>query len=732
MAEGPDPVVADLEQEVTCGICHDRYQEPKLLPCCHYYCKQCILTLSSRYRPNQPFPCPDCREPTLLPDNNPDRLPTAFFINRMKALHSRMEKAHGKLENTCEVCSGGKATAFCRQCVQFICEDCVRSHQRMKSLFATHIVSTLDELKQGGVKELTFENPPPPKCEDHKEPKKIFCFDCNKLICRDCIVIEHAGHNYEFVKKAAPATRKKLTEHLSPLKNLLPDLSTAVNQVKGTKQKIQAQKELTERQVNAKFQELHDILDRCKVCVLRESFALADSKMEKLTIQEKGLDLSLGTAQSLIDFVERTLENASDEELITMQEQVVSRIDAEVVKRGKEAANPDPVEKDDFGVEVFVCEDLKKLCANNVFVYDGTKVDPTKCTVEGDGAKHAEIDKLACFSINTRNPRHFSSKIKVTLKSLVDDTSQELQAVPVRDGVYSVEYIPRVRSRHHLLISVDDQPIPGSPFSVFVKIPPTKLDKPVRVIRGIKNPLYMAFNSSEELIVTDFEGDVLVFDKKGKQIQSISKSKHGFGGIYGVAVDKEDNIYVCDCKHCVYKFNKRGDLLKRFGTSGSGPKEFYYPHGIAVAGDQLFVCDYNNHRVQVLTTELEPVKQIGSYRTGNEHFIHPEDVAVDNEQMVYVTDCYNHRVQVLTMDGRFIRSIRKKGSGPGYLSCPHGVCVAGFVYVVEQTNKRVSVFTKDGQFVTSFGNGHITDPYGVAVDSDGFVYVCSGPSVVVF
>ena len=605
----------------------------------------------------------------------------------------------------------------------------------MKSLFATHIVSTLDELKQGRVKELTFESPPPPKCEDHKEPKKIFCFDCNKLICRDCIVIEHAGHNYEFVKKAAPATRKKLTEHLFPLKNLLPDLSTAVNQVKGTKQKIQVQKELTERQVNAKFQELHNILNQCKVRVLLESSALADSKMEKLTIQEKGLGLSLGTAQSLIDSVERTLKNASDEELITMQEQVVSRIDAEVVKREKEAANPDPVEKDDFGVEIFVCEDLKNLlCVKNVFVYDGTKVDPTKCTVEGDGAKNAEIDNPACFSINTHQPRKCSSKTKVTLKSLVDESSQQLQAVPVRDGVYSVEYTPRVRGRYHLLISVDDQPIPGSPFSVFIKIPPpTKLDKPVRVIRGIKNPRYMVFNSSEELIVIDGSGDVLVFDKKAKQIQSISKSKHGFGSICGVAVDKEDNIYVCDSsKNCVYKFNKRGDLLKRFGTIGSGPKELNCPRGIAVAGDQVFVCDDQNHRVQVLTTELEPVKQIGSKGTGNGHFNQPEDVAVDNEQMMYVTDCSNHRVQVLTMDGRFIRSIGKKGSGQGDLLGPYGVCVTGFVYVAEYTNKRVSVFTKNGQFVTSFGNDHITYPCGVAVDSDGFVYVRSVDSVVIF
>ncbi|XP_064397529.1 E3 ubiquitin-protein ligase TRIM71-like [Halichondria panicea] len=727
MAEGPDPVVADLKQEVTCGICHDRYQEPKLLPCCHYYCKQCILTLSSRYRPNQPFPCPDCREPTLLPNNNPDRLPTAFFINRMKALHSRMEKAHGKLEATCEMCSGGKATAFCRQCVNFICEDCVKSHKRLR-VFAGHAISTLDELKQGGVKELTFESPPPPKCEDHEELKKIFCFDCNKLICRDCIVIEHAGHNYEFVKKAAPATRKKLTEHLSPLKNLLPDLSTAVNQVKGTKQNIQSQKELTERQVNAKFQELHDILDRCKVRVLRESSALADSRMEKLTVQEKGLDLSLGTAQSLIDFVECTLENASDEELITMQEQVVSRIDVEVVKRGKEAANPDPVEKDDFGVKVFVCEDLKKLCENNIIVHEGKPI------VKGDGIKTAEVDKYARLNVYISSKQ---GKPQAVLKSLVDQSTQQLQAVPVRGEVYSVEYTPRVRGRHHLLISVDDQPIPGSPFSVFIKIPPTKLDKPVRVIRRINEPRYMAFNSSDELIVTNYSGDVLVFDKKGKQIRSISKSKHGFVGISGVAVDKEDNIYVCDSsKHCVYKFNKRGDLLKRFGTKGRGPKELNFPRGIAVAGDQVFVCDQNNHRVQVLTTELEPVKQIGSEGTGNEHFNCPEDVAVDNKQMMYVTDCYNHRVQVLTMDGRFIRSIGKKRSGQGDLSTPRGVCVTGFVchwfYIVDYYNGCVSVFTKDCQFVTSFGNGHITNLFGVTVDTDGFVYACSDGSVVIF
>ena len=35
-----------------------------------------------------------------------------------------MEKAQGKSEAVCEMCSGAKAEAFCRQCTYFICSDC--------------------------------------------------------------------------------------------------------------------------------------------------------------------------------------------------------------------------------------------------------------------------------------------------------------------------------------------------------------------------------------------------------------------------------------------------------------------------------------------------------------------------------------------------------------------------------------------------------------------------------
>ena len=248
--------VEELEQEVTCPVCQDHFQEPKILPCLHYYCKGCILALAKRAGgPNQPFPCPECRTPTLMPQGDPDRLQTAFFVNRMKEVHAKLEKVQGKVEAKCEM-----STAFCRQCAEFICNECTRSHQRMK-VFTGHKVSTLEELKEGGAKEIVAaKSTPPPMCKVHDEQAKIYCYDCKSLICRDCVVKDHRDHEYEFVKKAAPETKKKLMEHLTPLSEIQAGIQNAVKNVEGAKAEIVAMDESLTASIKRSFQELRDIL----------------------------------------------------------------------------------------------------------------------------------------------------------------------------------------------------------------------------------------------------------------------------------------------------------------------------------------------------------------------------------------------------------------------------------------------------------------------------------------
>jgi DNA-binding beta-propeller fold protein YncE len=71
-----------------------------------------------------------------------------------------------------------------------------------------------------------------------------------------------------------------------------------------------------------------------------------------------------------------------------------------------------------------------------------------------------------------------------------------------------------------------------------------------------------------------------------------------FGLAEDVAVDEYDNIYVVDAgRHSVLKFNHNGRLLLRFGSFGSGNKEFKRPKGIAYYNKTLYVADSGNNRI---------------------------------------------------------------------------------------------------------------------------------------
>ena len=658
----------------------------------------------------------------------------------MKELHSKMYKAHGRLEALCEMCSGGKATAFCRQCTHFICEECVKSHERMK-VFAGHVISTLDDLKQGGAKELSLKEIPTPKCIVHEEPTKIFCFDCNQFICRDCVIIDHAGHKYEFVKKAAAEAKQKLDEQLRPLRKVASNLDSALERVKSTKLAIKENGCTSVKQVSSSFQELYDILDQSKQKTLGAVSKMVERKLDSLSAQEKDIDITLCGTKSLIDRAEKSLKNANNEEVLMMHSQLQCRIDSELEKQMKEKMNLEPVEEVDIGVEVSVSEGLKELCQTKTRVFR-TEVDPLNCTTEGDGVRTAEVSNVSKFTVYAKLPNHLptrrSVRVKAELESLVDGSIVRVNGVHRGANAYDVTYTPKIRGRHYLMITVNDQPIAGSPLSVFVKIPPTKFTKPVRIITGVvAYPKFLAFNSSEQLIITEGGGDVFILDKKGEKLQSLSQDEHCFTDGTGVAVDKSDNLYLTDaCYNHFYKFNKLGKLLTVFGEDDADSNKLNSPRGVTVVGERVFVCDSWNHRVQVFNTKLEQIEQLGAGGTGDGQFKNPKDIVQDKrDQSLYVTDGGNHRVQVFTNSGEFVRTIGKKGTDYGELSFPVGVSVSDdHVYVVENGNKRVSVFCKDGQFVTSFGEGQFKSPYGVVIDADSFMYVSDsdGSKVNVF
>ena len=711
--------VEELEKEVTCPVCHDHFQEPKILPCLHYYCKACVQKLAWRAGANQPFPCPECRTDTFLPQDDPDQLPTAFFVNRMIEVHAKLEKVEGKVEAKCEQCCGGVATAFCRHCMDFICADCVKCHQRLKP-FAGHEVSSLEDLKEGGAREIVAKLPPPPTCKVHEEQAKIYCYDCKSLICRDCVVKDHKEHEYEFVKKAAPETKKKLTEQIVPLNEIQVSVRNAVKNVEETKSEIAAMGGSMITSIKLSFQELRDILDKQERVLLAETAAIVEQKTNRLDVQQKKLEMCSGTIQSLVEFVERNIENSTDEELMSIHTQMMSRIREETERQRQAGADLEPVEKADRVVVVKCADALKRQCRENASII----TLPVNITMENTEAVVGQRSKLV-LRLTTDDGQPFKKlhSTKVIVTSKVDGSHIDAKMIRGKQNSYKIEFTPTVRGRHQLEVIYNDAPVLKGPVQIFVKIPPTQLGKPIKSINVEDGVNFVAFNSSEDLLVTTYE-EIIAFDKSGKMLYSIKNE--ALSVPRGIAVDG-DNIYVTDYDNqCLLKFDKTGKLLKSVGQEESGEGEFYGPYGITVVGDQVFVCDYLNNRLQVFTSDLVFVRQIGSEGSGKGQFKGPFDISHDEEGNLYVTDHGNDRVQVFNTQGKFLRFLTTKG----YITAPTGICISGeLVYISqEEENGQLFLYHKNGHKVFSFicvsGDDCICI-WGIAIDQDGFIYACN-------
>ena len=593
----------------------------------------------------------------------------------------------------------------------------------MKS-FASHEVVSLEDLKEGRAREIAVKKPPSKKCHIHEEPLGIYCFDCSSLICRDCTVTIHKEHKFEFSKVAAPITKKKLLEDLNPLREVTANMSSAIEVLQTTKQEVEVQGDSVTKTIHTSFNGLQQILEKHKQQLLTEAASKVQEKMDKLLAQEKNLSLANAEVQSILDYTERFVGHCSDNEVVSMHAEIRRRIEREIEEHSKSGRSVEPVEEADMGVEVRCAEDLQQLCQTKANITQ--LIDPARCTVRGEGVETAEVHKTAevTLTANTltknKTTRH-SAVVVGQLKSLYDGSIIQFDVEQSGPGEYHIQYTPTVRGRHELTVSVDGQQVAGSPFPVFVSIPPTQLGKPVKVWDKIRLPTGVTANSEGDIIVTEFNADIVKFDKDGKKHVLVEHSKCMLLKLIAVAADKEDNIYCTDLNfNKIMRCNKNGGNVQVYEVKQvKGPGY----RGVTIVEDEVMLCENNNTgTIMVYDKELKYVKRIEHCGMGEFR-----GVSADNQGNLYVTDYTKFRIHVFSNDGVFLRSFGCDGNGVGRLNGPCGVCVSGqYVYVTNTSGHNVSVFTTAGDHVTTFGEqgnkeGSFISPYHIFVNH--FVFV---------
>jgi hypothetical protein len=183
-----------------------------------------------------------------------------------------------------------------------------------------------------------------------------------------------------------------------------------------------------------------------------------------------------------------------------------------------------------------------------------------------------------------------------------------------------------------------------------------------------------------------------------------------------------------------------------WATDGTAPGQLAMGNGMAVANGQLYVCDYNNNRVAVFTTDGAYVRQwavanpagiavdattgtvyVGSAAaggvvtmfgpggdslgalnasgTGAQQTSSVSGVALDGNGNVYAADLGSNRIQVYSSGGAYLRTIGSSGAADGQFQYPGSVDLDsnGNVYVFDFIQQRVQKFTNAGAFLTKWG-----------------------------
>jgi DNA-binding beta-propeller fold protein YncE len=169
--------------------------------------------------------------------------------------------------------------------------------------------------------------------------------------------------------------------------------------------------------------------------------------------------------------------------------------------------------------------------------------------------------------------------------------------------------------------------------------------------------------------------------------------------------------------------------------AGAGP--INRPEGLAV--DQqgnLLVVDTWNNRVIRADSSGKLLASFGAVGAKDGQFTCPRSAATDKSGNLYVVDNWNNRIEKFSPDGKFLMKFGKQGSPKGYdekpgqFLYPYGIAVnsKGFIYVSDLNQNRIHKFDPNGKFVMMWGtegrqDGQFSKPAGLAIDSTDRLYV---------
>ena len=212
-------------ERTTCFVCQKKMTNPRMLPCLHTFCLDCLKDVASKEekKPGEDMPCPNCRTRFTIPATGFGALQENLFLERL----IETEQVSGSLGTNvlCDVCSTSEADVadentcavkYCITCRDKLCFDCARHHKKQKLSRDHQIVDIRSEMEVGTFLNKSIKE----NCRKHTSKLlDTYCTDCCKVVCALCFLKDHERHKGMDINEAEEEFRQEIERDILVLES---------------------------------------------------------------------------------------------------------------------------------------------------------------------------------------------------------------------------------------------------------------------------------------------------------------------------------------------------------------------------------------------------------------------------------------------------------------------------------------------------------------------------------
>ncbi|XP_029690438.1 tripartite motif-containing protein 45 isoform X2 [Takifugu rubripes] len=385
-----------------CNACKRLYRDPRILPCLHTFCSECIGQLEPfsmggpprGERPVVTVLCPTCDSEVDIPPSGPGALSTDHLALDEVFLETLV--ADGPLG--CDLCGEGGAESRCEVCCVNLCGFCCQAHRRQKRT-ASHSVRCLKELKSAG------RLSRPVLCSLHPgQELRLFCQPCDRPVCLECAATLHRDHHCsptrDVVHRHGDRIRELVSGHLRPH---LGHLKASLQKVEKSQDALQARVDATANEVRGFARGYASAVEAHCLSLLHRLEELHVQRRNQLHLQRAQLQQELVDVQGGVDFAERLLTCGSDAEILSAKAVTLKRLGS--LAEGSRSGRPAAVAPDDgSGISFAASEPAGQVGGFPVVGAIVSKtVEVSKCTIEGEDLHTSREGERAHFLVVCRD-----------------------------------------------------------------------------------------------------------------------------------------------------------------------------------------------------------------------------------------------------------------------------------------------------------------------------------------